>query len=1301
MRLFWQLIVFCTVLAWADSALSQRRPIADDTLGNERSIVTPQDDLGGVPGDRINGGARRGDNLFHSFREFGVDVGRSVYFNDPGVRNILSRVTGGNPSEIFGTLGVREGNANLFLINPSGILFGRGATLDVRGSFVGTTANAIQFGNQGFFNASEPNAPPLLTVQPSAFLFNQFNAAQITNYAGANTGVKDSAGTSIFGLRVPNGQSLLLVGGNVVLDRSARLNALSGHVEVAGISGIGTVGLSVDNNILRLTVPDGLARADVSLLDRSRIEVRGQGNGSIDITARNVEISGSGMIRAGITNGSTIIGEPGDININATNSVDLTGASTDGRSSIINITGSGTATQGGNILILTGSLSVTNGALIRVGAVEQGNPGDILINASDTVEFRGVQTIDTISTPLFRPTRITSQDGGGIQIRTGALLVRDGASLSASTQSQSNAGNILIEADTVEFSGFGFTREEKESALDEINSGAYSQVLGGAGQTDRVRGGDIMIHANSLSLTNSAVLSTNVSSGGQGNGGNITIDAERVRFAGENRAISEFPSSGIYSRVEARGIGNGGTVTLRAGSLELSDGGVIRTDFSGNEDGRAGNINIQADRLSLFSNASIESDTLGSGRAGDIDLNVTGALLLVGGETAPTGESTRITLGVEPGATGSGGNLSVYAGSLRLTDGAILKTSTQGLGNAGNIRVNANTVNISGSVLASGLPSGLFASTDTTARAGNIRIDSDRFRISNGAALSARTSGVGQGGNIRVNTGIFEALNGGQLVTTTSAEGQAGRIVVDADRVTLSGRDLNYFERIARFPNPIDPLVTNNITETGASSGLFANTLVNATGVGGDVRILAEQLTVRHGAQVTASSNGAGRAGDLEVKADEVTLNDRARLSANTDNENSRGGNVRLRISDSLSLTNDSEISASTQDGQGGRLTLNTDRNPTRLVELDSSQISTAATGTGDAGKLTLNTREVRLQEGSEISASTNTGNAGRLRINAEAIELSNQGRLAVEATGQNGEAGDLIVTTDQLTLNDADITVSSQEGLAGNLTITADTIALDQGNLTAETAANSEGEARANINLQDIDLLTMRNGSLISATATGNANGGNVTISAPGGFAVASPNQDNDITASAPVGLGGNVQITTQGIFGLEERPASPGNGTNDIAATGGSPELSGTVELNTPDVDPSRGLTELPIAPVDVSNQIAQSCPTNGDVAGAVGSFVATGRGGIPANPAEILGGETVLTDLAEIEGEAAEGQENNEAKDKEEPDRVSATTQAEIIEAQGWVVGANGKVMLTAENPTGEPHRPAIAPILCPKS
>lgn len=169
-----------SILVWANGVMAQLQPVADDALGEERSIVTTNV-TNGIPGSLINGGAQRGANLFHSFQAFSIDEGQAAYFANPdGVENILGRVTGGGRSDIFGQLGVL-GEANLFLMNPNGIVFGPNASLDIGGSFLATTADAIGFGEQGWFSATTPAVPsPLLTINPSAFFYSQMKISPIT-----------------------------------------------------------------------------------------------------------------------------------------------------------------------------------------------------------------------------------------------------------------------------------------------------------------------------------------------------------------------------------------------------------------------------------------------------------------------------------------------------------------------------------------------------------------------------------------------------------------------------------------------------------------------------------------------------------------------------------------------------------------------------------------------------------------------------------------------------------------------------------------------------------------------------------------------------------------------------------------------------------------------------------------------------------------------------------------------------------------------------------------------------------------
>jgi filamentous hemagglutinin family protein len=270
-----------------DRALAQSNIVPDNTLGAENSFVVPNFD--GQPNEVIGGGAIRGTNLFHSFQEFNVSQGRGAYFYSPSIdiQNILARVTGSNPSVILGTLGT-YGNSqpNLFLINPNGVIFGQNASLNVGGSFLATTANAMRLGDTGLFSASEPQTSNLLSLNPSALFFNAVaSQAQIVN-------------RSTDGLLVPNGRSLMLVGGDVRLE-GGRLFALGGRAELGAVAGVGTVGLNVDGNNLSLSFPNDVARTDVSLTDGATVSVIADGGGSIAINARNLDVSRRSGLFAG------------------------------------------------------------------------------------------------------------------------------------------------------------------------------------------------------------------------------------------------------------------------------------------------------------------------------------------------------------------------------------------------------------------------------------------------------------------------------------------------------------------------------------------------------------------------------------------------------------------------------------------------------------------------------------------------------------------------------------------------------------------------------------------------------------------------------------------------------------------------------------------------------------------------------------------------------------------------------------------------------------------------------------------
>lgn len=395
--------------------------VPDNTLGAESSIVTPNLNLNGIPSDQIDGGAIRGANLFHSFTQFNINAGRGATFTNPaGIANILSRVTGANRSEILGRLGV-NGTANLFLINPNGIVFGQSASLDVQGSFIATTANAVEFGNRGIFSASKPESPQLLNVNPSAFLFNQIPPGGITNRSAR--------------LQVPQGQNLILLGGNVNLDGGV-LQAPSGRVELAGLAESGRVEIDRESNNLSLIFPDGRVRADISLSNRASIEA----GGDIQVRGRRVTLTQGSQIKT----------------------------ATEG------------AANAGNITVNTGQLIVRDGAQVTASTRGRGRGGTVVVNALESIELVGTSTNGEQS-GLFADTQ-SAGDAGDIKVDTRQLTLGDRALITSRSTGMGRAGDINI---TV------------RGTLQANNGTIGTSATGSAGGAITVKAGDIRLNGDS------------------------------------------------------------------------------------------------------------------------------------------------------------------------------------------------------------------------------------------------------------------------------------------------------------------------------------------------------------------------------------------------------------------------------------------------------------------------------------------------------------------------------------------------------------------------------------------------------------------------------------------------------------------------------------------------------------------------------------------------------------------------------------------------------------------------------------
>ncbi len=643
---------------------------------------------------------------------------------------------------------------------------------------------------------------------------------------------------------------------------------------------------------------------------------------------------------------------------------------------------------------------------------------------------------------------------------------------------------------------------------------------------------------------------------------------------------------------------------------------------------RGGDIHVQGRNINLTDGAAIFSTTQTS-TGGNLTVNAAESVKLSGDSTA---------LSTQTSGAGSAGNLTITTRNLTVESGAFIQTPNSGEGQAGDLLVKAtDTVTLSGTTT-NGQPSGLSAevNTDATGKGGNLTIETGRLTIRDGAAVDASTLGAAQAGNLQV-----------------------------------TARDVELVGVGPRTPN-------GNFSTSGIFAQVGDGAIENKAGNAGTLTIETERLTALGGAQISTAARKGGNGGNLTINA-----SDSIKLSGALPDATQMGGSSGIFVSAQKGST-----------GDVGNLKITTGL----LTVENGAKISANNRGAGQGGTLTLDVRQLTIRDGGLVQSGSfapGQGPGGSLTVKAaDSVQVIGKGSIgstpvvsALTAASETpGKAGDLNITTRSLKVQDgAEVSVSGTDrgsGSSGKLTIAANDLRLDRGSLTATTNA---GEG-AKISLQNLDLLLMQNNSLISAQAFNNANGGNITIDAAKGVVVAVPNQNNYIIAKAVGGEGGKIDITTGGIFGIAQRKSTPGN-TNIIDASSDF-GLAGTVTINTPDVDPVRGLVVLPTGIVDVSRQIASGCAAFDGK--EVSQFIVTGRGGLPPSPDELLSSDVVWSDTR-IPKTTAQHSQN-----------VTTTHQHDshtgaIVPATGWVFNGKGEVTLisSASGATGLGSTPATCP------
>jgi large exoprotein involved in heme utilization and adhesion len=652
---------------------------------------------------------------------------------------------------------------------------------------------------------------------------------------------------------------------------------------------------------------------------------------------------------------------------------------------------------------------------------------------------------------------------------------------------------------------------------------------------------------------------------------------------------------------------------------------------------RGGEIQIQGRQVNLTGDSAITSSTLGSGIGGDI--------FIVASDSITIEQQSGLFAEVRPNATGQGGTITIETGRLTLTNGAQISTTTLSLGRAGNIDIKATeSIELIGETPLRTGPSGLFA------------------RVEVGA--------TGDGGNINLETNRLTIRDGAQISTDTFGFGNAGDLFVNASGVEVVGSTAD-----GRF-----------------ASGLYAQVGEKGTGNGGNLTINTNQLIVSEGAQIGTTARNTGLAGILTINANNsVILSGTAPVSE--PQEDQRSGifvSAEPPFDSKGNLILDEAGNPSITTADAGELIINT---PELIVE-NGARISADNFGTGGGSNVNLNVNRLIIRDGGQIGAGSlveenainnERGSGGTLTVNAsESVEITGTGnigstvensRLFTLAEG-TGNAGNISLFTPNLTVaNSGEVNVSATgTGEAGNLTVEANSIRLNNGSLRAETRLGNQGNIT--INSPDIQL---RRGSQITTNSLETGTGGNITINSNQLVAI----ENSDISANAQAGLGGQVIINADAVFGTQFRTQQ--TSASDITATSElGAEFSGTVELNN-EIDPAQGLVELPQTVVDPAALIAQDACKQG----IDSEFVITGRGGLPPSPQESLRSEEPFVSLIELPPELESRRHHSPSQKSRVQRNISPNlnqpiSSLDIVPARGWIRNEKGEVILVGYDP-----------------
>ncbi len=826
----------------------------------------------------IKGGTRAGSNLFHSFGLFSVGPGYTAVFKKTTatvITNILGRVTGGQPSSIFGTIDTRTNfpAANLFLINPAGVIFGPTANLHVGGSFHVSTADSIRFREgEEFSLATTEEKVRTLTTEPAAFGFLGPTAAPISIVGSKLELLESKLGV------LTETNTLSVVGGNIQIT-GASLMAPRGRIQIASVASAGEVPLGTSEQALTSRGRAGtvLVRGGQLIIDNSTLLSKtGMKAGDplgIDLQAKDISLANgtavgtetSGAGRAGnvsvsatgkltLTGGAAIQsrslgtggGPGGNVTVTAKDSIEISGEKQGIPTQISSETQSNNPTaRGGQLVIVTPSLTMTGRGTIRTESKGQGRGGDVVVEvarlrltdgaeiasfnrrgrqgggdvtvtATDVVDISGRRGLNNPSR-IFSGSDIPAGRTGTISLEVGKLTLADGAQIASGTApiglAFQEGGKVTVTAkDSIVIAGQSgissraFSRDAGQVVISAptvtMDSGFIDTSTAGFGKA-----GDVSVNVGNLTLTRGAQIASSSQTNG-GRGGSVMVTAtDSVSISGKSSTgvgsspFSKDASSGLFSITESRS--PAGRVTVSGPTLILADGGTISVASS--NAGRAGDISLSASNFTLTGRARVDSGTTSSGPGGNVTVNAADSLTISGGSGLFSNAAGK----------GPGGNIDLRAGKVLLTNGGIISAKSSGTGDAGSVAITAaksfrsqNSVVTTEAIQADGGnisfiggPGSLVylrKSQITTSvesgkgKGGNITID-PQFVILDHSRIRADAFG-GPGGNVRIVADVY--LTSDSLVSASSALGVPGTVNIQASITNVSGS-------LARLPEAV------------------------------------------------------------------------------------------------------------------------------------------------------------------------------------------------------------------------------------------------------------------------------------------------------------------------------------------------------------------------------------------------------------------------------------------------------------------------------------------------------------------